>query len=355
MTAAKPINYSALTEHRVVLRAWLYMIFAGLFLACALLAASYFVLNAPGITQDVLRYRSWEAVLGIGELAGIALAAVALLRYKTVKNMYHVRVFDQFAKDNGWTVQKKLGIDKVASILLGAGDSYQQGFGLEGVYNGCAFSCLVFEYLAADSSTRRYICLGFTLPKAYPMIIIDNRLNDHRYWRHDSNLPDHIPDGVRLNLEGDFGNYFRISTTKNNERDALQVLSPEFMAALEDTAAHKVDIEMSDKNLYLIYEADNYSQRNLTSLLTTADVVLPQLHGLSKTWMASSKGSEKTMADSAATARHKLIFRSDMVSLMTLLLAFVIFVILMASHLQDASFAASRVICPPASQVDRRT
>ncbi len=333
--STRPINYSALTEHRVILRIWFGVIFAGLFMFFALLVLSYFMLNAPSIVHDTIRYRRWEGTLGIGELGGIGVAVAALLRYKTVKNKYNVQVFNQLVADNGWNKQKKFGIEKVASILLGTGESYEQGFGFEGSYNGQSFSCLIFEYLEQDSDTKRYICLSFKLPKSYPMIIIDNKLNDHRYWRHDSNLPDRIPSGVRVKLEGDFDNYFRISTTRGNEQETLEVLTPEFMAALEDTAANKVDIEISNKNLFLIYEADNYSKHNLMSLFTMADVVNAKLHRLSRTWMASSKSAEGAMADTADAARHKLIFRSDIVSFIVFLLTFVAFVVLMISHIKD--------------------
>src|SRR6266851_4711896 len=112
----------------------------------------------------------------------------------------------------------------------------------------------MFQFDASDSQTRRFICLSFKLPKAYPMVVIDNWLNDHRYRRQDSDLPDRIPNGVALSLEGDFNKYYRVSTTKGSEREAIQLLSPDLMASLEDEAINKVDIEINAKELFLIYE-----------------------------------------------------------------------------------------------------
>lgn len=335
MSKTKPIKYSALTGQRVILRAWLCVMFAGLIIFCGLLVLSYFVLDAPAVVNDGARYKRWEGAIGIGELSVIALAVLALFRYKAISKEQHRRVFSQFVSDNGWAVQRQFDTDLIASILLGVGESYEQVYGFKGSYNAQAFNCLIYEYINQKSEVKRYICLSFTLPKSYPMMIIDNRLNDHRYWRKGSNLPDRIPHGVRIDLEGDFGNYFRISATKDAEQETLEVLSPDFMTALLDVAMDKVDVEISNRNLFLIYEADNYTERNLTSLFTTADVVLAKLHRLSRTWMASSKDEEKAVALAAVETRHKLIFRSDIVGVVVLLVIFVVFAVLIVSRVQD--------------------
>ena len=61
MALPKPINLSALKEHRVTLRLWLGIIFVGLFIFIGLLVLSYFVLNAPSITHNVANYKRAEA------------------------------------------------------------------------------------------------------------------------------------------------------------------------------------------------------------------------------------------------------------------------------------------------------
>ena len=230
---------------------------------------------------------------------------------------------------------------------MGAGEDYEQGYGFNGSYNGHAFNCLIFEYVATDSKTRRFICPSFKLPKPYPMIIIDNRRNDHKFRRYGSDLPDRVPNGVGLTLEGYFNRYYRVSTTKGDEQETLEVLTPEFMAALEDHVTVKVDVEISDKSLFLIYEADYYSEQNVTALFNMADIVLNKLGKLSKTWLASSKSQEDAVAESAEKARHKLIFRSDWISAVALLLIFIAFIVLMVSRINSETACSQYDPCYP--------
>jgi len=347
MPAAASVNLTSLSDHRRVLSLWRCIIVAGLLIFADLLVLSYFVLNAPSIAHNATLYKRAEASLGFSELGGLVLSALALFRYVNVKNKYRERVFHQFVADNGWTPKKKFDLGKVPSILLGAGEDYEQGYGFDGAYNGHAFNCLIFEYVATDSKTRRFMCMSFKLPKPYPMIIMDNRRNDHKLRRYGSDLPDRIPNGVELTLEGYFNKYYRISTTKGDEQETLEVLTPEFMAALEDHVGDKVDVEISDKRLFLIYEADYYSEQNVTSLFSTADIVLNKLSKLSKTWLASSKSQEAAVAKSAETARHKLIFRSDWISAVTFLIIFVTFIMLMISHIKTEQSCTQSDPCYP--------
>ena len=334
MISEKLINLSALTEHRKILRLWLSVVAAGLVIFAGMLLLSYFVLNAPSITHEATRYRRAEQALGIAELGGVILSVLAYLRYLTVKNNYHDLVFDQFVKDNGWMAKKKYGMDSIASTLLSVGESYEQGFGFDGTYDGRPFSCLIFEYIATDSKTRRYICLSFHLSKSYPMIVIDNKRNNHRMPGNTDPI-ERIAGGVELNLEGDFNHFYNVSTVKGEQKEAMIVLSPDFMATLEDHASDKVDIEIGNKRLFLVYDADYYSERNIASIFGVADAALAKFDRLSKTWLASSSKEEKRVISLRAdAARRNMIFRFDWVTAVLALVSFVAFVVLMISHIK---------------------
>lgn len=335
MQASATVNLTALIDHRRVRNLWLGIIIAGLILFVGLLFVSYFVLNAPSITHDAMRYKRAGSALGFSELAGLVLSAIALFRYVNLKDGYRKQIFDQLVSENGWSLIKKYDISKVASILLGAGTAYEEGYACSGKYRGHAFSCLVFQYDAHDSKTRRFVCLNFKLPKAYPMLVIDNKLNDHGYRRHDSDLPDRVPNEVVIRLEGNFNNYYRVSTTKGRERESVEVMSPDFMSKLVDIAKNKVDIEISDTDLFLIYDADFYTEQNTTALFGTADTVLEYISKLSKTWEAGSQGEEQAIAQSADTTRHKLIYRSDYLSVLGSLLILTFVIMLMVSNIHQ--------------------
>ncbi len=334
--ASQEVNVAASTEHRRILNLWLIVAAAGFLLFGTLFALSYLILNAPSVANDATRYRSIEATLGFSELAGLALAVVSLLRYSNLKSKNHEGVFKQLVADNGWKEIRQYKLSSVASILLGTGSDYEERYAFGGTFDNHPFSCLVFEYVAGDSQTCRFICLTFKLSKAYPMIILDNRLNDHGYRRVRSDLPDRVPNGTPLHLEGDFGTYYHVSTTKGSEREAVQVLSPDVMAVLEDAAPRKVDIELSDKELYLILEGGHYTEHNITALFNVAGAVLGKLDKASKTWLASSKGEEHEIAQRAEAARRKLIFglRAEILSAIGFLLALIFYSVLMVSRIK---------------------
>jgi hypothetical protein len=333
MNSNDSVVLSAFTEHKRVLKLWVAVGLAGLLIFLVLLGASYVALNAPTIVSNPYRYKRTEALLGFSELAGLALSALALLRYTNLKYSQRVPMFQQFLSDNKWSLDRKFKLGKVPAVALGDTSNYEENYAFSGEYMGRTFHCLIFEFdTPLSSSTHHLLCLSFKLRKGYPMIVIDNKLNDHGYRRHESNLPSRIPDGVNISLEGNFDKYYRTSTTKSTEQKAVYVLSPDFMIDLVGQVQNKVDIEIEADDLFLIYEADFYTGQNVEALFTVAKVVLSKFDKLSKSWLAASGSNEKTaMAQMAHEARRKLIYRSDYVGMATTLLLMVLLIVLMVS------------------------
>jgi hypothetical protein len=58
---------------------------------------------------------------------------------------------------------------------------------------------------------------------------------------------------IKLNLEGDFNNYFQIFCIDGTQQEILETFTPDFMALLVDTI-NKFDIEITDGKLILIYD-----------------------------------------------------------------------------------------------------
>ncbi len=335
MDKTKPLDLSALRKRQRILKRWSDLAISGLLFFVGLIGLSYFVFNASGVSHDVFRYKIAEEVLGFGELGGLGLAAVAYLKYLSCRAQYRRQAVDRLLADNGWSAAKPFSINKVAAILLGEGSEYGQSFPFEGEYKGQQFSCLIFQFDTAEGDTKRFVCLNFKLPKAYPMIVIDNKHNDHRYKYHGGELPDRIPNGTKLNLEGDFDRYYQVSITKGDEKKALQILSPDLMAEIQDRVMGNVDIEIDAKNLFLMTEADFYTEQNLQALFDMAGAMICKLNKLSTTWLTSSgMGEEERVAQSALSARNSLILRPVYASIAFMYLSFVvaIFLLLNGAH-----------------------
>lgn len=334
MNAPKTIDLTTLSDHKRLLRVWSGVIILCLTLFFSLLVFSYFTLNESSATaHNTGTYRRGAAIFGALELECLAIAVLAFLRYRYIRGKERKRTFRQLLAANKWSETRKFVLDKVAATLLGPRSSFQEiEYAFHGKYNGQEFTCLILQFLTGDSRARRFICLSFRLPKSYPMIVIDNRLNDGGYRRKNSNLPDRIPKGVSFELEGDFSKYYSLSTIKGRERAAVQILSPDVMAALVDCAGNKVGIEISDKDLFLIYEADFYTARNVSSLFSVADIMLDKLGKLSKTWLASGGWEEWQVSQAARTARQKLISYIHPLTIIVWAVAFLLFVFAMVGN-----------------------
>jgi hypothetical protein len=333
MNDIQTIDLEAFTANKRLLNLWLAMIAFGLIFFAVLIIASYFVLNSHKIVQQSFQYKRAESALGFSEIAGLAISAIAILRYINLRTRYQKNVFDQVLSSNGWLTVKGFELNEVPSVLLGTGTSYKEGYSFTGKYAGHQFNCLIFQFDGEDTKTRRFICLSTKLAKAYPIIVLDNKLNDHKHWIKRSSLPDKVPDGTLVKLEGDFNKYYEVSTTKGSQQETLQVLSPDFMAILEDNASYKVDTEISGQDLFLIYEAEFYSEQNINALFSVANDIFSSLDKKSKTWLASSRYEEKQMIQTALKARHQLIYRNDYISMLVSLLFLCAFIVIMLSRI----------------------
>jgi len=335
MNDAKLPDLRALQRRDRALKLCRDLIVAGPLLFVAMTGLSAWLLTAPSVTHSAVRYHHVEAILGMGQLIGLGVSAAALPRYLDLRAAHRRRALRRLLATNGWTLGRGYKLQRLASILVGSGLSYVEADPFSGKYGGRQFSSVIFRFEAGNTRRRQFICLHFRLPKAYPTLLLDNKLNDHGLARRHSDLPNRLPDGVTVALEGDFGAAYALSMLAGQERAALQVLSPKFMAALQDVADRQVDIEVSGQDLFLIYEANFYSAQNMTALFTVATVVLTHLDALSKTWLASSKSLEAQLLAAARTARHRLLFQTDYAGLIFMLLAEAAYVLFIWSQVKS--------------------
>lgn len=130
-------------------------------------------------------------------------------------------------------------------------------------------------YVVGSGKNRREYDFGYIeikLPKRLPNIVLDSTKNNQLGIL--SNLPNFVPGGQKLELEGDFNNYFTVHVPEGYERDALEIFTPEVMQLLVDNL-HNFDCEIIDDSLYL-YSNDTFSlweADELRQLINIADVV----------------------------------------------------------------------------------
>ncbi len=335
-------NLTALSQHKRIIDLWLAVGVNGLVLFAGLLIISYFAFNSQSVSQNASNYQHANTAFGAGEVLGLIIAVIAFLRYRFIKIKTHQRVFAQLLKDNSWSsskIKRSVKRNGVASSLLGTGEYFDEFYSFSGIYVGLEFNGLIYQYLASiadHSKTRRFICLQFNLPKSYPLIVVDNRRNDHKGGLI-SDLPERIPNAVQVKLEGNFDQYYHVITTKGTEHQVVEVLSPDLMEVLADAVGNKVDIELGDKSLFLIYEAEFFTEQNMMALFNTATKVVDELKDNSRNWKAINKYENKSTSQAAEIVRNQIIFnyKYEVLSAIGMFVILIIVVMLMWSHVRS--------------------
>lgn len=107
-----------------------------------------------------------------------------------------------------------------------------------------------YEYTTGsgkNETTHSFGVMRLKLPRKLPHVLLDSKKNNFLMLR---NLPGNFSSDQRLQLEGDFNNYFTVYVPANYQRDVLYFLTPELMAGLIDKGSN-YDFEVIDDNLFI--------------------------------------------------------------------------------------------------------
>lgn len=119
-----------------------------------------------------------------------------------------------------------------------------------------------------NSRTYTWGVLRHKLPRKLPNVILDAKSNNSIFG---SNLPESYAGGQKLELEGDFNNYFRVLVPEGYGRDALYFLTPELMAHLVDYGKG-YEFEVVDDNLYIYSQGGfKFNEQTLPNIFQTID------------------------------------------------------------------------------------
>lgn len=163
----------------------------------------------------------------------------------------------RFAQANGMTHQP------ISAALSYPGMIFRQQSPQHGTdilrLDGSALMIGTYRFTTGAGRSRSSHAWGFVsipLGRSLPHIVLDAEGNN---GIRRSNLPDTFDVRQKLELEGDFGNYFTLFCPRGYEADALYLFTPDIMARFIDHAA-ELDVEIIDNRLYL------YSPKPLVTL-----------------------------------------------------------------------------------------
>lgn len=118
------------------------------------------------------------------------------------------------------------------------------------------------------------------LPKIFPQIVLDSRKNDRNLM---GSLDVDIKSGQRLQLEGDFNDYFDLYSPVGLQVNTLSVLAPNFMQILKDSS-YNFDVEFFGDEMVLLTRDPLYTEKVMQVASRALDAQLEYLQRLLPSW-----------------------------------------------------------------------
>jgi len=118
------------------------------------------------------------------------------------------------------------------------------------------------------------------LPKVFPQMVLDSNKNDKS---HTSTIPATFKNSQKLQLEGNFADYFDFYAPQNLQVNTLTVLAPNFMQLVMESAA-TFDVEFYGDELILITREPIYTPSAMALTLEALEAELQYLTTLMPSW-----------------------------------------------------------------------
>ena len=210
----------------------------------------------------------WQTVaswcLGITVVGVILWAATRSIIQSTTASLR----LKAFAEANGFGFSEDTRQGENPGLIFQYGDSHRivQGLAL----NDQAGTLIAnYRYMTGSGRSRQahyHAFVRVTLSRKLPQVLLDAVSNN--FMGKISNFAD-VDNNQRIDLEGDFNNYFQAYAPVNYGPDTLYWLTPELMQLLIQSLAN-YDIEVVDNYVYLYhageFEFDEATTRNLIGI-----------------------------------------------------------------------------------------
>jgi hypothetical protein len=177
-------------------------------------------------------------------------------------NRYKNQIWQEFGRVNGWPVEPKVFEPDSLPPSLNYGHSFIFSPVLKAQLETVAADLFTFKCTTGEgkySQDHFFTVATVALPAALPHLMLLSR----------SSHPDaheNIDNHTQLQLEGDFGKYFKLIVQSGQQIDVLRVLTPDVMQALIQYNQTE-DIEINASRLYLILKNDKRDYKNLPPFL----------------------------------------------------------------------------------------
>ncbi len=196
--------------------------------------------------------------IGIGDgtfyLAFAPLGIVLIILWGIWNNIL-AKFYEQFAKRNGYDYRRS-GTVTGTGALLEAGDSRDYFNIVRGRYLEHLITIFNYEYTVGSGKNRHsyhFTVFEIDYDRVLPNMFL--RSDRHRW----STIKPKFQDGRRLDLEGNFDDYFDLFCEEKFEIEALQVFAPNIMEKLMKEW-NNLNLEFVDDKIY-IYQPKYISKK----------------------------------------------------------------------------------------------
>jgi hypothetical protein len=207
----------------------------------------------------------FEGVVGVLTVVVVVAFIIGLFLPLIIqRDLFDILRVKRFAEENGLTfLYGEKDVLRTGMIFnRGSERELRAGFAST-AENGQMFEIANYTYVVGSGKNRSEQRWGFiriVLSRQLPRMVIDGKRNNFI----GTNLPEIFDSSQRLQLEGNFNDYFDVYVPAGYENDALYVLTPDIMALLLDEAAG-YDIEITGNQLF-IYAHGGFELRNQANI-----------------------------------------------------------------------------------------
>lgn len=206
----------------------------------------------------------------------------------------------QFAIDNSFDFQEKnLAVSEVGTLFT-YGDSRSERKVITGNMNGYPLKLSNYRYSTGSGKSRRtneVRVLRLTLPRKLPHMVIDCLVEPGEHVN--SVLPISFDRSQRIELEGDFPEYFALYAPDKYAISALSIIAPDAMDTL--LRMHSLcDIEIIDNYIYFYWPDESMSREQYENIFATVSAIIDEIgKKLSKSNIFASESQAKVHSEPA--------------------------------------------------------
>lgn len=250
--------------------------------------STYLLIGLIGVVVLWIMFASFIEFFQEGKIGGffwLCFAAVfAWFTYKIwIENNKRLAKLYKFAKNNNIVLKISISNHGLNGVIFNQGSNRNVAEAFK-FSNGSEIGN--YQYTTGSGKNKTTQEWGYVLVplvRNLPNMILDAKSNN--LMGRLSNLPIALSKNAKLQLEGNFNNYFDLYVPEEYERDALYLFTPDVMAVLVDSGA-AYDIEVIDNSL-MIYRNLRFnlaSEQELKQVFSIVNLIAGEIRDQSHSY-----------------------------------------------------------------------